>query len=278
MNKRKYLLIAATLFGLLFLTGCSVKDGDLHEATGFVSKFIALPLANFIKLIMENIGDFGFAIILVVLIIRGITWPIYTGMNTMTMKMQIANPEIQRINAKYAGKTDPESKQRMQMEIMGVYKKYKVNFMGCLAPFIQFPVFIGTYGAIKNFAQTFPELSEKMKFFTIDLTGIAKDGNVVAWVIMIVMLVLNVLQLWVSQQKPKELQGKKYENPQNAQMQSNMKFFMVMMVVMMAMFAYGAPSALPFYWIIGSIFTIAQSLINRATMMKRMEKMRNSYN
>ena len=53
--------------------------------------------------------------------------------------------------AKYANRKDPQSQQRMQAETMAVYKKYKVNPLGCLGTmFLQFPIFMSMYEVVKR--------------------------------------------------------------------------------------------------------------------------------
>ena len=72
----------------------------------------------------------------------------------MTLKINMMQPEQMKIQDKYKGRTDQASQQRMQMEMMELYKKYKINFMGCLMPFLQIPIFIAMYQVVQRFPLT----------------------------------------------------------------------------------------------------------------------------
>ena len=52
------------------------------------------------------------------IIVRTICWPIYAKSNDYMLKMQLLNPELQRLQQKYALRKDPEAQQQMQMEMM----------------------------------------------------------------------------------------------------------------------------------------------------------------
>ena len=57
-------------------------------------------------------NNFGIGIIITTIIIRTIAWPIYAKSNDLSIKMAIAQPEIARIQAKYANRKDRESQQK----------------------------------------------------------------------------------------------------------------------------------------------------------------------
>ena len=77
-------------------------------------------------------NKFGWGIVLGTLIIRTCAWPVYSKSNDMTLKMSVMQPEMERIQLKYATRKDPESQQKQQIEMMRLYKKYKINPVGCI--------------------------------------------------------------------------------------------------------------------------------------------------
>ena len=77
-------------------------------------------------------GSFVFGLFFTTIIVRTLAWPIYAKTNDMSLKMTVAQPELNRIQAKYANRKDPQSQHRMQQEMMAVYKKYKINPLGCI--------------------------------------------------------------------------------------------------------------------------------------------------
>lgn len=143
MKNHKKVLMLFVLAGILvFLSGCSgdttkpIVAGEGNWFEWILVTPIAWLMAFFGKLFNNS---FAMGIIFSTIIVRTIAWPIYAKSNDLSIKMAVAQPEMQRIQAKYATRKDPESQQKMQMEMMGIYKKYGINFMGCLMPFLQMP-------------------------------------------------------------------------------------------------------------------------------------------
>jgi YidC/Oxa1 family membrane protein insertase len=90
--------------------------------------------------------NYGVAIMLLTIIIRVVFWPI-THKSTESMKrMQAIQPLLNEVRAKY--KDNP---QRMQQEMMALYKEHKVNpLAGCLPMLIQIPVFFALYVVLRS--------------------------------------------------------------------------------------------------------------------------------
>lgn len=104
-----------------------------------------MPLENLMSGVLHffyNVtNNYGFAIILLTLMIRLILFPL-THKQTVSMReMQKIQPEMKKIQEKY--KDDP---QKSQQEIMQLYKKHKINPLGgCLPILIQMPFLIALY-------------------------------------------------------------------------------------------------------------------------------------
>ena len=161
----KYILIFVIAVGLSLLVGCAKRnanEADLYkpitEFKGFWDIFV-YPIAGIMWLMGKSVafGNYGVAIIFTTLIVRTIAWPIYAKTNDMSLKMQLMQPELDKIQQRYAGKDDQQSKQRMSMETMQLYKKYGIGVSSCLMPFIQMPIFIGFFNAISRMPATFAE-------------------------------------------------------------------------------------------------------------------------
>ena len=67
-------------------------------------------------------NSFALGILFTTIIVRTLAWPIYAKTNDMSLKMSVAQPDMQRLERKYAMRKDPESQQRKQMEMMQIYK------------------------------------------------------------------------------------------------------------------------------------------------------------
>lgn len=86
------------------------------------------------------------SIMLLVLVIRIILIPLFVRQIKSQRGMQIIQPEIQKLQAKYKGKKDPVSRQQMASEQQALFKKHKVNpFMTCLPILAQMPIFFALF-------------------------------------------------------------------------------------------------------------------------------------
>ena len=102
---------------------------------------IAKPMLWLLNFFHRYSGNYGFAIILVTILIKLVFWPItQKGMKSMK-NMQKLQPKIAKLREKY--KDDPS---KMNQEMMALYKTYKVNPVGgCLPMLIQIPFFFALY-------------------------------------------------------------------------------------------------------------------------------------
>ena len=322
MKKKHVILIVLVFVILLTLTGCSGADksmlpisnpnaADKWNRDGWFVWLLVRPIAFFIDRFSFG-GALAIGIILTTLMIRTIAWPVYAKTNDMSLKMTLAQPEMTRIQAKYANRKDPVSQQKMQREMMAVWKKYKINPLGCLvAPLIQFPLFMAMYNAVQRYpngAYTFPDghkYAHKVKtvctwfkhvdnsldggdlhtkFLGIDLskgiTNITDLGKISNWVYVILPILVGVTMVacqLVSQMKPKYAK-KAYpnqSNPQAEQTQKMMKFMMIFMTLMMVLMSFRS-GTLALYWIVGNLYTIVQTIINRKTNEIKWEKAQSS--
>ena len=108
--------------------------------------FIAKPMFKALLALYHFIGNWGWAIVLLTIIIRIILFPLtLKGMLSM-QKLKDLAPKIKEIQQKYKG--DP---QKMNMHMMQLYKKHNVNPMGgCLPMLLQIPVFFAIYRVLLN--------------------------------------------------------------------------------------------------------------------------------
>ena len=117
-------------------------EPDLVEAIefGFFS-FMAKPFLVTLNFLERYVMNYGLAIIALTCIIKILFHPL-TNYSMRSMKaMQKINPQMVALKEKYK-----DDKNRMNKELMGLYKRYKVNpLSGCLPMILQLPVFIALY-------------------------------------------------------------------------------------------------------------------------------------
>lgn len=103
--------------------------------------FISQPLFKLLKFLHGFIGNWGFSIIVITFIVRGIMYPLTKAQYTSMAKMRVLQPKIQSMRERYA-----DDKPRMSQEMMALYKTEKVNPLGgCLPLLIQMPIFLALY-------------------------------------------------------------------------------------------------------------------------------------
>jgi YidC/Oxa1 family membrane protein insertase len=103
--------------------------------------FITQPLFKFIDLIYTQVGNFGVAILIVTVVIKGLFFPLANKSYASMAKMKAVQPEMQTIRERYA-----DDKVKQQQELMELYKRKKINpVAGCLPILIQIPVFFALY-------------------------------------------------------------------------------------------------------------------------------------
>ena len=101
---------------------------------------------KFLELLANIVGNYGFAIIVLTIIIRLAMWPLNVSQQRSMRMMQNLQPKIKALQDRY--KSDP---QKMQMKLMEFYKEHKFNPMGgCLPLLVQLPIFILLYSALMS--------------------------------------------------------------------------------------------------------------------------------
>ena len=124
---------------------------DQYEATGitYFGKAISWgwfewfekPLLWLLRTLNNLVGNFGIAIILLTVIIRGVLFPIAQKQFASMAQMKAVQPKMKAIQERYK-----DDKQQQQQKIMELYKEEKVNpLAGCLPLLIQIPIFFALY-------------------------------------------------------------------------------------------------------------------------------------
>jgi YidC/Oxa1 family membrane protein insertase len=103
--------------------------------------FITRPMFRIIDSLFKILGNFGFAILAVTVLVKLAFLPLANKSYKSIAKMKEIQPKIKELKEKYAG-----DKHKMNMEQMELFKREKVNPMGgCLPVLLQIPVFFSLY-------------------------------------------------------------------------------------------------------------------------------------
>jgi YidC/Oxa1 family membrane protein insertase len=282
-NKNKILLTLLIVVLLFGMTSCSseVYETPIGQSSGLWETIIR-GLGWFTYYASNLFGLLGDAyyywlgLLIMTLVIRTLGWPIYAKTNDMSIKMQLAQPELTKVQEKYRNRKDQASQQRMQMETMEIYKKYKINLFGCLMPLLQMPIFIAMYQVVRRFPldDTFFTAGEHSVNYQFLWTTLGNEEWLPNLPLALVVAGLMFLSQYLVQKRSEA--AKKYSGPQNAkaqQSQKTMKYFMYFMVVMMFFIAI-TNAGIAFYWIIGTGYQILQGYVSHRGMDKKREKFR----
>ena len=120
--------------------GKLAKGLDLVVDYGIFT-IIAEPLFLLLKWLHRLIGNWGFAIIAMTIMIKGAFYPLNATSARSMAKMKIVAPKMKALQEQYAN-----DKQQLQMKMMELYRQEKINPLGgCLPIVVQIPVFIALY-------------------------------------------------------------------------------------------------------------------------------------
>src|SRR2546427_12183893 len=114
-------------------------------------EFIAEPLFHGLKWLHKYISNWGWAIVVLTLIINTLLFPLRISSYKTTLKMQRVAPEIKAIQEKYKkySMRDPR-KAEMNKEVMAIYQREGINPVGgCFQMFLQMPVWFGLNTALR---------------------------------------------------------------------------------------------------------------------------------
>lgn len=223
--------------------------------------WFAKPIFYLLDWLFKQIGNFGFAIMALTLIIRLIMFPVAQKQFGSMAKMRIVQPKVKALQEKYA-----DDKPRMQQEMMALYKTEKINpLAGCLPILIQIPIFYALYKCLmltvemrhQPFILWIKDLSAPDPMHILNLFGYL-PFTVPAFLGIGVLAVLLGVSMFVQfKLNPPP------PDPVQAQVFSIMPW---MLMFVMAPFAAG----LLVYWITNNILTIAQQklLYSRYPEMK----------
>ena len=116
----------------------------------FILSFIFNGVFYVVDLVTTN-QAVALTIILFTLIVRALMMPLMMKQQRSSRAMTRLQPKVEKIQDKYKNKKDPESTQKMNMEIQELYAKHKANPMsGCLPLLIQMPILFAMYEILRN--------------------------------------------------------------------------------------------------------------------------------
>jgi YidC/Oxa1 family membrane protein insertase len=199
-------------------------------------------------------GNFGIAIIIFTLIMRGVTWPLTASQYKQSRAMQQLQPKMQELQKKYKGK-DPK---KLQQETMALYREAGVNPLGCLVPLlVQFPIWIALYQVIQASLGEAPEslVTLSQRLYPIDFvrTAVPLNNHFLYWNLgqpdrSLMLPVLVGLTMYVQQKMITPTPAGGQLTQQQLQQQQTQQMMTWMLPLMFGYFSLNVPSGLALYW------------------------------
>ena len=252
--------------------GCGAIFEPLYKLFGAILKFF-----------YELSGNYGVAIILFTLAVNIILLPLTWKQQKSTTKMQSIQPELKKIQQKY--KND---KEKLNMEMMNLYKDNDINPMGgCLPLLIQLPIIFILYqivyrpltymlsmapDAIEALKTTYnlhdysaeikiaaldPSINIDFNFLGLNLSETPSFSNFHwLWLIPALAGITTFALSWLTTKQSNARKTEKEENSTADTMQTMTKI----MPLITVWFAFNFPAGIGFYWIMNNLFKMIQQI------------------
>lgn len=235
-------------------------------------------ITNYLETVLKVLEDgfsalhvpyaYGFAIILLTVLVKAVTFPLTKKQVESAMAMRSLQPQVQALQKRYAG-----NQERIQLETARLYKLAGINpLAGCLPTLATIPVWIGLYRALSNVADE--GLLTEGFFWIPSLAGpttiaARQNGTGISWLFPFIdghpplgwsdtlaYLILPVL-LVVSQYISVQIMQSSQSNDPNLKNSQALTKFLPLMI---GYFALSVPSGLSLYWLTNNILSTIQQV------------------
>lgn len=199
-------------------------------------------------------------------------------------RMSELQPELAKIQQKYPNaNTNQAQKQRLAEEQMRLYKKHKVNPLSqLLVLVIQFPIFIGVWGAMTGSAVLstgkFLELNLSESIWTA--LRIGPKNHAGWWTALVLILLMSLGQFfamkvpqWIQKAKTKNV-SKFGKNPAQKQQNRTANMVSYVMLIMIIVMGFTLPAAMGVYWFVGAIVSLIQTVFTNVVFAGGKKKKR----
>lgn len=236
------------------------KPTDIKYQGLWESIFVK-PLAWLILKLGEIVRNYGLSVIIISILIRCILIPLTKNTMAQSENMKKASKELNKLEAKYANRTDNEAMMQKSQEMMMIYRKYNINpATSCLTSLIQLPLLFAFLEAINRVPAIFEGTLWNMSLGMTPSKALA-SGNY----LYIILLVLIALSTFFSFKQAMASQPQDGNN----EMMRQAKTMTYIMTFMISLASLSLPTALALYWIVNNVFGICQNFI-----MKKMKEVK----
>lgn len=219
------------------------------------------------------------AIVGLVLVVRSALIPVFVKQIRSQRNMMLVQPELQKLQKKYKGKTDRESRERFAREQMDLYKRTGSNpLSSCLPLLLQMPIFMGLFFVLNDaqagktgvglldagLASSFSQaeiFGAKLSstFMQVFEAGHPNEGNWIVLVLAGTMILVMTSSQFITQ---KQIMAKN-QNPDvmNSQFMQTQKIMLYVLPFVFLISGLTFPLGVMSYWLVSNIWTMGQQYV-----------------
>ena len=278
-NKRLWLIVTAILV-LILISGCTkltdssgkvLAEKIITSTTsfdtmigkeGWFEAFFVWPLAQVINNLTPTIGV-TLAIVCATIIVNIVTFGVSVKSTVSPQKMQVLHPELNKIQEKYKGRNDDQSKMAMSKEMQDLYSSHGVNPFGSIfVTFLQFPIIIAMWQAVQRSQAVATGSLWGASLSVTPLEGF-KQGN---WLFVVIFLAMGAAQfgaMKLPQYLAKKKLAREHKTPRKPGEKSSTAQtdqITLFMLVFIMFISINWPTAMSLYWFVSSLAMIAKTL------------------
>lgn len=221
--------------GPMVLTDLKDQDLRLASAVNFgIFGLVAMPILLFLKFIYGLLGSWGFSIIALTLVIKGLLFPLSLKANRSMTAMGSLGPEIEELKKKHG-----DDKEAFNKAQMALWQEHGVNPLGgCLPMIIQMPIWFALYRVLWNSV----ELYQSSFLWFCDLTLQDPIG---------ILAVLYALVMWLTQKL----------TPMSGNMDPTQQKMMKYLPLMFSFIMFTLPAGLVMYILVSMTLGVGERLL-----------------
>ena len=204
-------------------------DLELTVDYGFLW-FLAQPIFWLLELIHDGLGNWGWSIVVLTLIIKLIFFPLSAASYRSMARMRAVSPKLQALKEQHG-----DDRQKMSQAMMELYKKEKINPLGgCLPILVQMPVFLALYWVLLE------SVEMRQAPWMLWITDLSSTDPY--FILPIIMGVTMFIQQQLNPTPPDPMQAR----------------VMKLLPIIFTFFFLWFPAGLVLYWVVNNILSIAQ--------------------
>ncbi|MBQ2689235.1 MAG: membrane protein insertase YidC [Solobacterium sp.] len=284
---KKMLILTAVFLFMVTMTGCRVAtDADgaiklIYPETTFAetmasenwfNALLVWPMAQFINKLTPKMGSVG-ALAALTLLVNAVLLVVTLKSQIQQQQMQLLQPELERIQRKYEGRTDDASRQKQAQEMNKLYQKYNVNPLSTIAmTFLQFPIVIALFHAVQrsSLLKSTPFMGLSLEVSPLNGMKAGISGYFIIFLVMIVSQALTMfMPRWLAKKRAQEEAERTHRRVQESKASTQSNMMMIYMVILFSVIGLTLPSAMSIYWTIYSVVNIVKMFVVQSIITKQ---------